>query len=147
MLYLPSTISITNLALPAEEPTIDDDVDGAVKGGTASDDVECGVDDVTKTGMNPRAILISEIQQSDISFSNPSHPLILNFDNQCVKNEHFNPTTIQANKPEANRFIIPIHTQKPKSHTSSAQLIIVVSTSIYPIITTSKTPISRTEPK
>ena len=45
MLYLPSTISITNLALPAEEPTTDDDVDGAIKGGTASDDVECGVDD------------------------------------------------------------------------------------------------------
>ena len=45
MLYLPSTISITNLALPAEEPTTDDDVDGAVKGGTTSDDVECGVDD------------------------------------------------------------------------------------------------------
>ena len=45
MLYLPSTISITNLALPVEEPTIDDDVDGAVKGGTTSDDVECGVDD------------------------------------------------------------------------------------------------------
>ena len=45
MLYLSSTISITNLALPAEEPTIDDDVDGAVKGGTTSDDVECGVDD------------------------------------------------------------------------------------------------------
>ena len=45
MLYLPSTISITNLALPTEEPTTDDDVDGAVKGGTTSDDVECGVDD------------------------------------------------------------------------------------------------------
>ena len=45
MLYLSSTISITNLALPAEEPTTDDDVDGAVKGGTTSDDVECGVDD------------------------------------------------------------------------------------------------------
>ena len=45
MLYLPSTISITNLALPAEEPTTDDDVDSAVKGGTTSDDVECGVDD------------------------------------------------------------------------------------------------------
>ena len=45
MLYLPSTISITNLALPVEEPTTDDDVDGAVKGGTASDDVKCGVDD------------------------------------------------------------------------------------------------------
>ena len=44
MLYLPSTISITNLALPTEEPT-DDDVDGVVKGGTTSDDVECGVDD------------------------------------------------------------------------------------------------------
>ena len=95
---------------------------------------------ITKTGMNPRAILISEIQQSNISFSNPCHPLILNFDNQCVKHEHFNPTTIQANKPEADRFVTPIHTQKPKYHTSSAQLIIVVSTSIYPIITTSKTP-------
>ena len=45
MLYLPSTISITNLA-PAEEPTTDDDVDRAVKGGKAYDDVECGVDDV-----------------------------------------------------------------------------------------------------
>ena len=44
MLYLPSIISITNL-VPAEEPTTYDDVDGAVKGGTASDDVECGVDD------------------------------------------------------------------------------------------------------
>ena len=45
MLYLPSTISITNLALLAEEPTTYDDVDGAVKGGTTSGDVECGVDD------------------------------------------------------------------------------------------------------
>ena len=45
MLYLPSTISITNLALPAKEPITDDYVDGAVKGGTTSDDVECGVDD------------------------------------------------------------------------------------------------------
>ena len=45
MLYLPSIISITNLALPVEEPTKDDDVDGAVKGGTTSEDVECGVDD------------------------------------------------------------------------------------------------------
>ena len=36
---------MTNLALPVEEPTTDDDVDGAVKGGTTSDDVECGVDD------------------------------------------------------------------------------------------------------
>ena len=45
MFCLPSTISITNLALPAEEPTTYDDVDGAVKWGTTSDDVECGVDD------------------------------------------------------------------------------------------------------
>ena len=45
MLYLPSTSSITNLALPVEEPRTDDDVDGAVKGGITSDDIECGVDD------------------------------------------------------------------------------------------------------
>ena len=44
-LYLPSTISITNLALLVEEPKTDDDVDGAVKEGTTSDDVKCGVDD------------------------------------------------------------------------------------------------------
>ena len=94
MLYLPSTISITNLALPAEEPTIDDDVDGAVKGGTTSDDVECGVDDGDGSkvcgGGTMGGGLISD---------------------------------------------------------KGAQLIIIVSTSIYPIITTSKTPISRTEPK
>ena len=45
MLYLPFTISITNLALLVEEPTTDDDIDGAVKGGTTSDDVEYGVND------------------------------------------------------------------------------------------------------